>query len=133
MSATLGSPFGRAPAIAGERVLCARLSPLRRLRRHLSQRERHFANLIITQIGRENKFSAEIFVSVISPLRMQRERQRSCFVCKAQFSLDSNSLQNFICCKRTTVIFHLLRQKGHSCVPVQRDQLEIQAESVRIL
>ena len=45
----------RAPAIAGERVLCAQLSPLRRLRRHLSRRERHFANLIITQIGRENK------------------------------------------------------------------------------
>ena len=29
---------------------------------------------IITQIGRENKLSAEIFVPIISPLRMQRER-----------------------------------------------------------
>ena len=44
----------------GERVLCAQLSPLRRLRRHLSRRERHFANLIITQIGRENNVPAEI-------------------------------------------------------------------------
>ena len=50
-----GSPFGRAPAIAGERVLFAQLSPLRRLRRHLSQRARLFVSPIITQIGRENK------------------------------------------------------------------------------
>ena len=93
-----GSPFGRAPAIAGERVLCAQLSPLRRLRRHrlaaarsrsgsdttpwchsfpsrrfATQRARLLVSPIITQIGRENKFSAEIFVFVISPLRMQRE------------------------------------------------------------
>ena len=50
-----GSLFGRAPAIAGERVLCAQLSPLRRLRRHLSQRARLFVSPIITQIGRESK------------------------------------------------------------------------------
>ena len=60
MHASKGSPCGRAPAIAGERVLCAQLSPLRRLRRHLSQRARLFVSSIITQIGRENKFSAEI-------------------------------------------------------------------------
>ena len=30
---------------------------------------------IITQIGRENKFSAEVFVSANSPLRMQREEK----------------------------------------------------------
>ena len=35
-------------------------------------------NLIITQIGRENKFSAEVFVPVISPLRMQREASVFC-------------------------------------------------------
>ena len=34
---------------------------------------RHFVSSIISQIGRENKFSAEIYVPVISPLRMQRE------------------------------------------------------------
>ena len=32
-----------------------------------------YSTTIITQIGRENKFSAEIFVPVISPLRIQRE------------------------------------------------------------
>ena len=44
---------------------CFNLSsiPLRRLRRHLSQRERLFVSSIITQIGRENKFSAENYVS----------------------------------------------------------------------
>ena len=75
-----GSPFGRAPAIAGEREIVAFIRPLRRLRRHLSQRERLFDSLIITQIGRENKFSAEIFVPAISPLRMQRERGAYFFV-----------------------------------------------------
>jgi len=35
MSATKGSPSGRAPAIAGERVIVAIIRPLRRLRRHL--------------------------------------------------------------------------------------------------
>ena len=40
---------------------------------HLPPGGRLFVSSIITQIGRENKFSAEIFVSVISPLRMQRE------------------------------------------------------------
>ena len=63
MHVSLGSPLGRAPAVAGERVVVATICPLRRLRRHLSQRERLFANSIITQIGRENKFSAEIYVS----------------------------------------------------------------------
>ena len=63
MSASKGSPFGRAPAIAGERAIVAFIRPLRRLRRHLSQRERLFVSLIITQIGRENKFSAENYVS----------------------------------------------------------------------
>ena len=60
MHASKGSPCGRAPAIAGERVLCVQLSPLRRLRRHLSQRARLFVSSIITQIGRENNHSAEI-------------------------------------------------------------------------
>ena len=63
MHASKGSPFGRAPAIAGERVLCVQFSPLRRFRRHLSQRERLFVSTIITQIGRENNISAEIYVS----------------------------------------------------------------------
>ena len=77
--------LGRAPAIAGERVIVAIIRPLRRLRRHrlaaarsrsgsdttpwchsfpsrrfATQRERLFVNPIIPQIGRENKFSAEI-------------------------------------------------------------------------
>ena len=50
-----GSPSGRAPAIAGERVIVAIVRPLRRLHRHLSQRERLFVSLIITRIGRESK------------------------------------------------------------------------------
>ena len=61
--ASKGSPCGRAPAIAGERVLCAQLSPLRRLRRHLSRRERLFVSPIITQICRENNISAEIYLA----------------------------------------------------------------------
>ena len=73
MHVSLGSPSGRAPAVAGERVVVATICPLRRLRRHLSQRERLFVNPIITQIGRENKFSAEVFVPNNSPPRMQRE------------------------------------------------------------
>ena len=89
MHASKGSPCGRAPAIAGERVLCAQLSPLRRLRRHrlaaarsrsgsdttpwchsfpsrrfATQRARLLVSPIITQIGRENKFSAEICLAV---------------------------------------------------------------------
>jgi len=36
--------------------------------------EGFFATPIITQIGRENKLSADIFVPANSPLRMQRER-----------------------------------------------------------
>jgi len=63
MHVSLGSPLGRAPAVAGERVVVATICPLRRLRRHLSQRERLFVNPIIPQIDRENKFSAEIYVS----------------------------------------------------------------------
>jgi len=51
-----GSPSGRAPAIAGERVISSQFFPLRRLRRHLSQRARLF---IISQIGRENNISAD--------------------------------------------------------------------------
>ena len=58
-------------------MVFAPFCPLRRLRRHLSQRERLFLSPIITQIGRENKFSAEILVPVISPLRMQREKASS--------------------------------------------------------
>ena len=38
----------------------ATICPLRRLRRHLSQRARLLISPIITQIGRESKFSAEI-------------------------------------------------------------------------
>ena len=38
-----GSPSGRAPAIAGERVIFLLFCPLRRLRRHLSHRTRLFA------------------------------------------------------------------------------------------
>ena len=60
--ASLGSPFGRAPATAGEREIVAFIRPIRRLRRHLSQRERLFVNPIISQIGRENKVSAENYV-----------------------------------------------------------------------
>ena len=63
MSATKGSLSGRAPAIAGERVIVAIIRPLRRLRRHLSHWERLFANPIIAQISRENNISAEIYVS----------------------------------------------------------------------
>ena len=88
MHASKGSPCGRAPAIAGERVLCAQLSPLRRLRRHrlaaarsrsgsdttpwchslpsrrfATQRARLLVSPIITQIGRENNVSAENYVS----------------------------------------------------------------------
>ena len=62
MHASLGSPSGRAPEVAGERVVVATICPLRRLRRHLSQRERLFVSPIITQIGRENKFSADFYV-----------------------------------------------------------------------
>ena len=62
LSVTKGSPCGRAPAIAGERVIVAIIRPLRRLRRHLSQRERLFVSPIITQIGRENNRSAEICI-----------------------------------------------------------------------
>ena len=60
MSASKGSPFGRAPAIAGERVIVAIIRPLRRLRRHLSQWERLSVSFIITQIGRENNISADL-------------------------------------------------------------------------
>ena len=87
MHVSLGSPLGRAPAVAGERVVVATICPLRRLRRHrlaaarsrsgsdttpwchsfpsrrfATQRERLLAIPIITQIGRENKFSAEIYI-----------------------------------------------------------------------
>ena len=55
MHVSLGSPLGRAPAVAGERVVVATICPLRRLRRHLSQWERPFVSPIIPQIGRENK------------------------------------------------------------------------------
>ena len=55
----------------------ATICPLRRLRRHLSQRARLSAHPIITQIGRENKFSAEVLRLPIFPLRMQRERSPS--------------------------------------------------------
>ena len=68
------APCGRAPAIAGERVLCAQLSPLRRLRRHLSQRARLFVSSIITQIGRENKFSANLCAYQFS-VKNNRERR----------------------------------------------------------
>ena len=64
MHVSLGSPLGRAPAVAGERVVVATICPLRRLRRHLSQRERLFANSIITKIGRENNSSAEIYMCI---------------------------------------------------------------------
>jgi hypothetical protein len=40
--------------------ILATIYPLRRLRRHLSQRERLFVSPIISQIGRENNVSAEI-------------------------------------------------------------------------
>ena len=45
---------------------CFNLSsiPLRRLRRHLSQGERLFVSSIITQIGRENKSSADIYMCI---------------------------------------------------------------------
>ena len=59
-----GSPSGRAPAIAGERVIVAIILPLRRLRRHLSQWERLFVSSIITQIGRGNNSSAEIYMCI---------------------------------------------------------------------
>ena len=55
LGAHKGSPFGRAPATAGEREIVAFIRPLRRLRRHFPQRERRFVTTIITQIGRENK------------------------------------------------------------------------------
>ena len=42
--------------------IIATICPLRRLRRHLSQKARLSIMSIITQIGRENKFSAEIHV-----------------------------------------------------------------------
>ena len=58
-----GSPFGRAPAIAGERVYFVAIYPLRRLRRHLSHWERLFVTPIIAQTGRENNISAEFYVS----------------------------------------------------------------------
>ena len=63
MSASQGSPFGRAPAKRVRGDILATIYPLRRLRRHLSQRERLFVSPIISQIGRENKFSAENYVS----------------------------------------------------------------------
>ena len=73
-----GSPFGRAPAIAGER---AGNTPLRRLRRHLSQGRGFFVIPIITQIGREDKFSADIFVPVNSPLMTtEKSSQRFLFL-----------------------------------------------------
>ena len=49
MHVSLGSPLGRAPAVAGERVVVATICPLRRLRRHLSHRERLFVSPIISQ------------------------------------------------------------------------------------
>ena len=49
-----------------------RLLPSRSAR-HLPPGGRLFVSPIITQIGRENKFSAEVFVPNNSPLRMQRE------------------------------------------------------------
>ena len=70
LRAPKGSPFGRAPAIAGERVVVATICPLRRLRRHLSQRERLLASSIITQIGRGNNPFADFFVLAYSPLRI---------------------------------------------------------------
>ena len=64
MHVSLGSPLGRAPAVAGERVVVATICPLRRLRRHLPQRERLLVSPIITQIGRENKFSADFYMRI---------------------------------------------------------------------
>ena len=55
MHVSLGSPLGRAPAVAGERVVVATIYPLRRLRRHLSQRERLSVSPIITKIGRKKQ------------------------------------------------------------------------------
>ena len=43
------------------------------LQRHRAKPPPHGVILIITQIGRENKFSAEIPVITIYPLRMRRE------------------------------------------------------------
>ena len=62
-------PLGELPTESGERVIVAIVPPLRRLRRHLSPRARLFVSSIITQIGRGNNHSAEIFVFENPPLR----------------------------------------------------------------
>ena len=59
--ASLGSPLGRAPAVAGERVVVATICPLRRIRRHLSQRERLFVSSIINK-SKEKTISLPKFV-----------------------------------------------------------------------
>ena len=89
------------PAIAGERaiygvkflrhlathyfslVVLAPFCPLRRLRRHLSQRERLLFSSIISQIGRENKFSAEILCLRI--LRLEYHANCSAVFCLKYF------------------------------------------------
>ncbi len=52
-----------------------------------TSRERLFVLSTITQIGRENKFSAEIFMPANSPLRMQRESSAvfSLYLCDTRF------------------------------------------------
>jgi len=60
-------------------MVLAPFCPLRRLRRHLSQRERLFVIPIIKQIGRESKFSAEIS-AYNSPLRTTEKYRMDFFV-----------------------------------------------------
>ena len=78
---------------------------------HLPPGGRLFLKPIITQIGRENNISAEIFVLVISPLRMRREapalRCTDIFLCiYCEFRI---CLTNASCYAYTPILNSLIR------------------------
>ena len=68
-----GSPLGRAPAVAGERVIKVDHLPSPSATPPPLPKGEAFSLVPFKQIGRKNYLSAEIFVSAVSPLRMQRE------------------------------------------------------------
>ena len=94
MHVSLGSPLGRAPAVAGERVVVVTICPLRRLRRHLSQRERLYVTHIITQIGRENNLSAEVYVSwtVEDACPYDEREDTSSVLCANSYEISTNTI-----------------------------------------
>ena len=62
---------------------------------------RLFATPIITQIGRENKFSADVFVPAISPLRTTEKKVSVLFSCLIKFVFVVEEFTNFHYDKRS--------------------------------